>query len=253
MPEISFKNGLKLLLDNKEYEIAKNYNWCSNKMGNSYYIYTCVNKQQYSFKNLIFKLDKEQMIFHKNDNLLDFRRSQILIVSRQEYFHMTKREYEKSSKYRRVYYDAHNKKWGVNIVKGKGYFGGRYVSEIDAAIAADYLSVQLYSKNAERNFTEIDTEELVAKYQKLENKYGSTAKEKRAKTVQGIPGKVESKSSRYVGVSYVKLRDKWAAEIRYLKKRYCLGSFESEVNAARAYDMKAIEIYGDNAKTNFPK
>ena len=193
------------------------------------------------------------MFFHQNDNPFDFRKSEIFTVSRQEYFHMAKREYEKSSKYRRIYYDTNNKKWEVNIVKEKGHFGGRYANEVDAAIAADYLSVQLYGQLAERNFPELNIEELLYKYQQLEIKYGSTTKEKHAMTVQGVPGKVETKSSKYVGVYFVKRRNKWAAEIRHMKNRYSLGLHEKEEDAAKAYDMKAVELYGENAKTNFPK
>lgn len=253
MPEILLKNGQKLLLDDEKYDIARNYNWSISKIKNAYYIYTYVNKQQTSFKELIFNLNKNQMIIHQNDNPLDFRENKIIIVSRQEYFHKVKRKDEKSSKYARVFYDSHNEKWGVNIVKGKGHFGGRYDCEDDAAIAADFLSVQLYGQNAERNFPTMTIEDLLEKFKQLEKKYGSTTKEKYARTSQGIPGKVESKSSKYVGVSYIKRRDKWTAEIRYLKQRYFLGNHESEENAARAYDKKAIELYGDNTKTNFPK
>ncbi|KAG6413305.1 hypothetical protein SASPL_126014 [Salvia splendens] len=46
----------------------------------------------------------------------------------------------------------------------------------------------------------------------------------------------------------------WVAEIRHplLKRRVWLGTFETAVEAARAYDEAAVMMSGRNAKTNFP-
>lgn len=60
-------------------------------------------------------------------------------------------------------------------------------------------------------------------------------------------------SSVYVGVSFTSFNAKWKAVITHKKKSYHLGFFDAEEDAARAYDEKAREIYGDDAKTNFPK
>ena len=43
----------------------------------------------------------------------------------------------------------------------------------------------------------------------------------------------------------------YRAEIRFLGKNIYLGSFETAEEAARAYDAKAVELFGEFAYTNF--
>ncbi len=58
--------------------------------------------------------------------------------------------------------------------------------------------------------------------------------------------------SKYKGVRYDKRRNKWIAEIYHKGKRYYLGSFDNEIEAARAYDAKAADLFGPYARLNFP-
>lgn len=76
---------------------------------------------------------------------------------------------------------------------------------------------------------------------------------------QGIVYKTKRiKSSRFIGVSVVGLirgrcTPRWVASIRKSKQLFHLGYFSSEIDAAKAYDKKALELYGSTAKLNFPK
>lgn len=58
-------------------------------------------------------------------------------------------------------------------------------------------------------------------------------------------------SSRYKGVTKGRTQ-KWEAQIKVRGRRKHLGSFMSEVEAARAYDSAAREYFGDFARPNFP-
>jgi len=58
--------------------------------------------------------------------------------------------------------------------------------------------------------------------------------------------------SKYKGLTQTK-NGKWFARINYRYEHISIGLFESEEEAAKAYDKKAKEIYGEYAKLNFPE
>ncbi len=58
------------------------------------------------------------------------------------------------------------------------------------------------------------------------------------------------KSSKYRGVYYDKGRGCWCADIRFNGKRFRLGRFKNEDDAAIAYDNAAIDKFGEFANTN---
>ncbi len=65
-------------------------------------------------------------------------------------------------------------------------------------------------------------------------------------------GRFKSNKSGFKGVSWMKRPAKWQAQICVDRKVKHLGLFENKVDAARAYDIAAIELHGAFAKTNFP-
>ena len=66
-------------------------------------------------------------------------------------------------------------------------------------------------------------------------------------------GKRKNTSSKYLGVSYTINRGhKYiVAQIMCDYKKIKIGQFKSEEDAAKAYDKKAIELFGDYANINF--
>lgn len=57
-------------------------------------------------------------------------------------------------------------------------------------------------------------------------------------------------SSKYKGVSFSKEKQKWCAYIDSNYIRYRLGYFLNEVDAAKAYNAKALELFGEFARLN---
>ena len=58
-------------------------------------------------------------------------------------------------------------------------------------------------------------------------------------------------TSQYKGVCWDKSNKKWLVSIQYNGKRINLGRFTNEIEAAKIYDQKAKNLFGEFAYTNF--
>jgi hypothetical protein len=60
-------------------------------------------------------------------------------------------------------------------------------------------------------------------------------------------------SSSYKGVDWRTSHNKWRASIKLNQKKKFLGHFQTELEAAQAYDAAAIILHGEFALLNFPR
>lgn len=79
-----------------------------------------------------------------------------------------------------------------------------------------------------------------------ENLRVGTQGQNRANSRKLKPAQSKYKGARRAGT-------KWSANVGPKKGRIYLGVFETEEAAARAYDAKALELYGTFARLNFPQ
>lgn len=68
----------------------------------------------------------------------------------------------------------------------------------------------------------------------------------------GNAKKHDDSKSRYKGVYFEESSGKHIAQICVQGQRIKIGRFDSAEDAARAYDIKATELFGEFAKLNFP-
>ncbi len=59
--------------------------------------------------------------------------------------------------------------------------------------------------------------------------------------------------SQFKGVQYRKKQRRFYVECRFAGTKHWLGFFDDEIEAARAYDRKAVELHGEYARVNFPE
>jgi hypothetical protein len=63
--------------------------------------------------------------------------------------------------------------------------------------------------------------------------------------------KRKNTSSIYIGVHLRKKQGRWEAEITHNSKKIWLGSFDNEIDAAKAHDLAAQKYHGEFARLNF--
>lgn len=59
--------------------------------------------------------------------------------------------------------------------------------------------------------------------------------------------------SKYQGVTFHSKNKTWVAQITKDKRNIYIGSFKDELEAAKAYDTKAVELFGEFAYTNLER
>ena len=85
---------------------------------------------------------------------------------------------------------------------------------------------------------------------RLENLRLCSRKENLRNTMKRMNTKKGVASSKYKGIYWAKDRNKWRATIRFNGKNYHIGTFEDELEAAKAYNEYAEKHFGDFARIN---
>lgn len=134
----------------------------------------------------------------------------------------------KTSKYIGVSYDYNRDYFVVSIkYNSKTYHLGNNVSEIECA--------KIYNQQALYLNNHFNTDYI------LNDIPGYTTIEKNIHS-EILKNKENNKSSKYHGVTFSKQKNKFQALLVHNKKQIYIGTFENELDAAKAYNIKAEEL-----------
>ena len=159
---------------------------------------------------------------------------------------------KKTSIYRGVYYSRSMSRWVVELENHH-----RFPCFLNERAAAVYSEYHLRKRDHERyHFKDMDDDEISDEYRRVMENRDIENAWIRSHSKQGRK-RAKPTSSKYVGV-LLKEGTRWVARIQFKGKMRYIASFsiskyeDAEVLAARAYDRKALELYGDGARLNFP-
>lgn len=169
------------------------------------------------------------VVDHINGNTLDNRKRNLRIATISENTRNARKcDRHTTSQYKGVF-RRENGSWVASIrVEGKQVKLGDFTSELTAAEAYDDAAIQCFGVFAKLNFPNRETNAWVRNKAR------------------------PRKCSNYLFAGVTKHRSKYRAKIRCLGKVYTSRSYETQEEAAIAYDQMAKRLLGSSARLNFP-
>lgn len=230
--------------DDEDLDLIKKYRWSIWKsMTGKFYAFHSWKRdgEEVSIKmhRLVMRHENKRLplIDHLDGNTLNNKKSNLRIAEHSQNSMNRGKTKRNKSGYKGV--TKKKNRYVVNIVvRGTIYRGGSFTNAIDAAKKYDEMAKIHHGEFACLNFPVINKTEDVS-----DDKIYT----------QPIYDRKRFNSTGFRGVCVIKdaVENKFRAYINYNKKREELGCYPDSVLAAKAYDARAKEIFGERATLNF--
>lgn len=233
----------EILLDDEDYEYFSKFSCGVKKSHNTYYanINLLINGK-YKFitmhREILGVLESNLLIDHKDGNGLNNQKNNLRICTCAENNRNRKNQKNSTSIFKGVY--PHNQVKGSFVatisVNGVRKYLGVYKKELDAALAYKLAALELHGE-----FAHIPHIDLINEYE-ITIPVGYNTRKQLSSIFRGV--------TRYFRSTETNTR--WIAQINVGRKGINLGVFNTEEEAALAYDLAAKKYFENRAILNFP-
>lgn len=237
--------GRVALVDDEDYELVMQYRW-NGRDTVSGGLYAVTRKRGSGSKIFMHRmLTGFPGADHRDLNGLNNQRANLRVSSHaQNQANKLKRK-DSASPYKGV--TRHDGRWSAQVQLNYEIRNlGRFIDEIDAALAYDAGARALHGEFARLNFPALSAGESSAAL-------GQRRLDTPATSREGAYTPDRLGTSRFKGVSWNSRSKRWLAAIEANGKRLRLGLYVSEMAAGLAYDDAAAGLHGDRAVLNFPE
>lgn len=229
--EIPLTQGMVATIDEDDYELVSKYRWFADNSCKTYYA-RANTRNKYTGKRGHISMHRlilgfpDKKVDHKDGNGLNNTRGNLRLANDSENaWNRSVREIDRASRYKGVSYIKRNGNWSAGIcVNGTELSVSGFKKDIDAAIAYDSMARHYYGRFAKTNFDG-----------------NASRSHEEVKNERLLSAKI-GKSSVFHGVHYSNRCKKWIVQIHEDGKQREIGRFDSETDAALAYNKAAERI-----------
>lgn len=232
---IPLQNGKYAIVDDEDYEKCKSHVWQLHVTENAKTVRTSGG---IALRRYVTGVCKEERVIHKDDDILNCTKENLEIISPKDQTRRRKGDKNATSKYKGVCQYKGSKKWVATIYDSKNkknIYLGSFDDEDEAALSYNKAVKEMFGDGAFINKIGFDNSSKAV--DQVKHKYKQNRRPKGKTGFRGV----------------TKSGDKYRGRIFTDNKTVWLGAHDTPEQAAKEYDKRSYELFGDKAILNFPR